>query len=152
MTEIFNRSSSGERDDQGCAGAVERSELRAPFQFFERAPDAPPPPVSAEQTSSVRTRAIRDLSSSDAYQAALDRDTLQDYEAFLPPIPVTRWPGVFAPFRGPARGSDLAAQPHDRHARGLLVLPAPLSERHACRRCTTSAGLFRGCAGAATAI
>ena len=126
--------------------------LRAPFQFFERAPDAPPPPVSAEQTSSVRSRAIRDLSSSDAYQAALDRDTLQDYEAFLAPIPMTRWPGVFAPLSRSSRGSDLAAQPHDRYARGLLVVPAPLSERHACRRCTASAGLFRGCAGAAAAI
>ena len=88
VTEIFNRVRLRVNETtRGAQVPWNAANLRAPFQFFERAPDAPPPPVSAEQTSSVRTRAIRDLSSSDAYQAALDRDTLQDYEAFLAAYP-----------------------------------------------------------------
>src|SRR4030081_2943691 len=59
------------------------SKLQAPFHFFERAPDAPPPQVSAEQTSSIRSKPIRDFDARDAYLAALDRDNLQDYENFL---------------------------------------------------------------------
>ena len=59
------------------------SKLQAPFYFFERAPDAPPPPVSAEQTSTIRSKPIRDFDARDAYLAALDRDNLQDYENFL---------------------------------------------------------------------
>ena len=59
------------------------SKLQAPFYFFERAPDAPPPRVSVEQTSSIRAKPIRDLGAQDAYLAALDRDNLQDYENFL---------------------------------------------------------------------
>src|SRR6202521_5021981 len=63
------------------------SKLQAPFYFFERAPDAPPPQVSPEQTSSIRSKPIRDLDARDAYLAALDRDNLQDYENFLVAYP-----------------------------------------------------------------
>src|ERR1700704_2683113 len=63
------------------------SKLQAPFYFFERAPDAPPPPVSPEQTSSMRSKPIRDFDAREAYLAALDRDNLQDYENFLRAYP-----------------------------------------------------------------
>src|SRR5258707_6115897 len=63
------------------------SKLPAPFYFFERAPDAPPPQVSPEQTSSIRSRRIRDFDAREAYLAALDRDNLQDYESFLVAYP-----------------------------------------------------------------
>src|SRR6202022_4226971 len=58
------------------------SKLQAPFYFFERAPDA-----SREQTSSIRSRPVRDLSAQEAYLAAVDRDTLADYEAFVNAYP-----------------------------------------------------------------
>src|ERR1700738_603540 len=63
------------------------SKLQAPFYFFERAPDAPPPAISSEQTSSMRTRPVRDFSAQEAYLAAVDRDTLEDYEAFVSAYP-----------------------------------------------------------------
>jgi uncharacterized caspase-like protein len=56
--------------------------------FFERAPDAPPPPVPPEQTAAVRTKPIRELPAQEAYAAALDRDTMQGYSDF-----VTAYPG-----------------------------------------------------------
>ena len=63
------------------------SKLQAPFYFFERAPDAPPPEVSVEQTTSIRSKPIRDFDARDAYLAALDRDDLPDYENFLAAYP-----------------------------------------------------------------
>jgi uncharacterized caspase-like protein len=58
----------------------------AQFMFFDRAPDAPAaaPP---DQVAAVRDKPIRDLGASDAYVAALDRDTLQGYEDFLGAYP-----------------------------------------------------------------
>ena len=84
VTELFNRVRLRVNEiTRGAQVPWNASKLRAPFYFFERAPDAPPPQVSAEQTSSIRSRPIRDLDARDAYLAALDRDNLQDYENFL---------------------------------------------------------------------
>src|SRR5258707_773585 len=63
------------------------SKLQAPIYLFERAPDAPPPAVTADQTASIRSRPIREFGSQDAYLAALDRDTLQGYQDFLVAYP-----------------------------------------------------------------
>jgi uncharacterized caspase-like protein len=52
------------------------SKVETPFFFLERAPDAPPPAVSNDQVSSVRSKPIRDLDAQDAYVSALERDTL----------------------------------------------------------------------------
>ena len=57
----------------------------APFCFFD--PDAPPLSVSREQTSSIRSRPVRDFSAREAYLAAVDRDTVKDYESFLEAYP-----------------------------------------------------------------
>ena len=63
------------------------SKLQAPLYLFDRAPDAPPPQVTPDQTASIRTRPIRDFDARDAYLAALDRDTLEGYESFLAAYP-----------------------------------------------------------------
>src|SRR6516162_7914769 len=63
------------------------SRLQAPFVFFDRAPDAPPPAVSPDQTAAIRTRPLRDFDARDAYAAALERDTLQGYFDFVDVYP-----------------------------------------------------------------
>ncbi|AWM01516.1 caspase family protein [Bradyrhizobium amphicarpaeae] len=61
--------------------------ISAPFSFFERGPDAPPPSESPDQVAALRARPIRDLGAQDAYAAALERDTLPVYEEFLAAYP-----------------------------------------------------------------
>src|SRR5256885_1101537 len=88
VAELFNRVRL--RVNEATKGAQvpwNASKLEAPFYFFERAPDAPPPQVSPEQTSSIRSKPIRDFDARDGYLAALDRDNLQDYENFLRAYP-----------------------------------------------------------------
>jgi uncharacterized caspase-like protein len=88
VTDLFNRVRLRVNDaTKGAQVPWNASKLEAPFYFFERAPDAPPPQVSPEQTSSIRSKPIRDFDARDAYLAALDRDNLQDYENFLRAYP-----------------------------------------------------------------
>ncbi|MCK1359975.1 caspase family protein [Bradyrhizobium sp. 199] len=61
--------------------------ITAPFWFFERGPDAPPPQTAPDQLAAIRSRPIRDLGVQDAYAAALERDTLPAYEEFLAAYP-----------------------------------------------------------------
>jgi uncharacterized caspase-like protein len=61
--------------------------ISAPFSFFERGPDAPPPENTPDQVAAIRSKPIRDLSVQDAYAAALSRDTLPAYEEFLGAYP-----------------------------------------------------------------
>jgi uncharacterized caspase-like protein len=63
------------------------SKVEAPLMFFERAPDAPAPAVTAEQTGAIRSRPIKEFSPQEAYAAALDRDTLEGYSEFLTVYP-----------------------------------------------------------------
>src|SRR5215831_1376238 len=63
------------------------SKVQKPFVFFERAPDAPPPPVSFEEKTAYRARPISDLGAEEAYAAALERDTLEGYMDFLAVYP-----------------------------------------------------------------
>src|SRR6266702_3723793 len=88
VTEVFNRVRLRVNDaTKGAQVPWNASKLEAPFYFFERAPDAPPPQVSPEQTSTIRSKPIRDFDARDGYLAALDRDNLQDYENFLRAYP-----------------------------------------------------------------
>lgn len=61
--------------------------ISAPFSFFERGPDAPPPEAAPDQVAAIRSKPIRDLGVQDAYAAALERDTLPAYEEFLAAYP-----------------------------------------------------------------
>ncbi|MCK1653663.1 caspase family protein [Bradyrhizobium sp. 149] len=61
--------------------------ISAPFSFFERGPDAPPPEAAPDQVAAIRNKPIRDLGVQDAYAAALTRDTLPAYEEFLAAYP-----------------------------------------------------------------
>jgi uncharacterized caspase-like protein len=63
------------------------SKIDAPFVFFDRGPGAPPPAVSNDQVSSIRSKPIRDFDAQEAYVAALERDTLQGYLDFLAVYP-----------------------------------------------------------------
>ena len=59
------------------------SRVKAPFAFFERSPDAPPAIAGNDDDASRRSRPIAELAASEAYWAALRRDTLEGYEEFL---------------------------------------------------------------------
>ncbi|MGT2438373.1 caspase family protein [Bradyrhizobium betae] len=61
--------------------------ISAPFSFFERGPDAPPPQTAPDQVAATRNKPIRDLGAQDAYAAVLERDTLPAYEEFLAAYP-----------------------------------------------------------------
>lgn len=61
--------------------------ISAPFSFFERGPDAPPPETAPDQVAALRNKPIRDLGAQDAYAAAIERDTLPAYEEFLAAYP-----------------------------------------------------------------
>src|SRR4029077_4467258 len=70
-------------DTKGAQVPWAASRIAAPFVFFERAADAPPPPFAQDRLNSMRSRPLRDLGAQDAYAAAIERDTLQGYEEFL---------------------------------------------------------------------
>src|ERR1700719_4604868 len=55
--------------------------------FFERAADAPPPAISAEQTDAIRARPIREMGAPDGYIVALERDTIDGYTDFVAAYP-----------------------------------------------------------------
>ena len=66
---------------QGALIPWSASKLDGPYYVFERAADTPPPPVAAAAREA--SRPISALSPQDAYAAALARDTMSAYEAFL---------------------------------------------------------------------
>ncbi len=63
------------------------SRITAPFVFFERASDAPPPSLKTSEIEAMRSRPMRDLGAPDAYAAAIEQDTMQGYEQFLAAYP-----------------------------------------------------------------
>jgi uncharacterized caspase-like protein len=63
------------------------SKVQEQVVFFERAADAPPPAISAEQTAAIRARPIRELGAPDAYIVALERDTIDGYTDFVAAYP-----------------------------------------------------------------
>ena len=110
------------------------SKVETPFFFLERAPDAPPPAVSSDQVSSVRSKPIRDLDAQDAYVSALERDTLDGYLDFLAAYPDDPNGKTGSRHSGCApRSTYLATHPRHRHASGVLVIPSSISAGPACR-------------------
>jgi len=59
------------------------SRIDGGFVFFERTPDAPALAAAAGESAETSSKSIRELPVADAYQAAVERDTLQGYEEFL---------------------------------------------------------------------
>jgi uncharacterized caspase-like protein len=74
-------------DTKGAQVPWDASRIAAPFVFFERAADAPPPILAQDRLNSMRSQPLRDLGAQDAYAAAIERDTLQGYEEFLAAYP-----------------------------------------------------------------
>jgi len=63
---------------QGAQIPWNAGQLSAPYFLFERVADAPAP-----RRPKLPTRPIKDLSAQDAYQVAIARDRLQDYQEFV---------------------------------------------------------------------
>lgn len=120
--------------------------ISAPFSFFERGPDAPPPETAPDQVAAIRNKPIRDLGVQNAYAAALERDTLPAYEEFLaayPGDPLSKrvmaivaarreaitWRRTYRNDTPEAYWSYLRRYPHGPHAgdarRRLAILTAP---------------------------
>jgi len=74
-------------ETKGAQVPWDASRIAAPFVFFERAADAPPPPLAPDRLNAMRSRPLRDLGAQDAYAAAIERDSLQGYEEFLAAYP-----------------------------------------------------------------
>ena len=72
---------------QGAEVTWHASHVDAPFLFFERAADAPPPPVAPEQTAAIRAKPFREVGAQQAYALALERDTLEGYREFVDAYP-----------------------------------------------------------------
>ncbi len=73
---------------EGASLPWHASKIDVPFEFFERADDAPKPEASHQVHSSRRAKPIRAFDEAqDAYFAALERDTLTGYIDFLDAYP-----------------------------------------------------------------
>ena len=88
LTGVFERTRLRVNDmTKGAEVPWHVSKAPASLVFFERAPDAPPPGISTEQTAAIRARPIRELDAQEAYIVALERDTLEAYSDFLGTYP-----------------------------------------------------------------
>jgi uncharacterized caspase-like protein len=73
-------------NSKGAQVPWDDQKITAQFTFFDRAPDAPKE-VGAGQVAAIRDKPMGDLSVTDAYAAALERDTMQGYQDFLAAYP-----------------------------------------------------------------
>jgi uncharacterized caspase-like protein len=88
LADVFERARLRVNDlTKGAEVPWHASKIDAPVMLFERAPDAPPPPVPADQVAAVRNQPIQELPATDAYAAALERDTVQGYSDFIAAYP-----------------------------------------------------------------
>jgi uncharacterized caspase-like protein len=74
-------------ETKGALVPWDATRIAAPFVFFVRAADAPPPALAADKISAMRSQPLGDLGAQDAYAAAIERDTLQGYQEFLGAYP-----------------------------------------------------------------
>jgi uncharacterized caspase-like protein len=72
---------------KGAQVPWDEQKIQSQFAFFDRAPDAPPAQGTPDQVAAFRDRPIGDLGAQDAFNAALERDTVQGYEDFLAAYP-----------------------------------------------------------------
>jgi len=88
VTDLFNRVRlRSTKITKGAQVPWNASKLQRRFTFLNGRRMRLRPRFPPEQTSSIRSKPIRDLDARDAYLAALDRDNLQDYENFLVAYP-----------------------------------------------------------------
>ena len=88
LPQVFDRARLRVNDStKGAQVPWHATKVVAQFEFFERAPDAPPPAASTEEIAAVRTKPIREFPAQEAYTAALERDTLQGYSDFVAAYP-----------------------------------------------------------------
>ncbi|WP_035656822.1 caspase family protein, partial [Bradyrhizobium sp. STM 3809] len=147
LPEVFDRLRLRVNEEtKGAQVPWNAQKVQAAFTFFERAPDAPAPQASPEQTAALRARPIRELPVQEAYTAALERDTLQGYEDFIaayPGDPLARrvraivaarrealtWRRTYRTDSPEAYWSYLKRYPYGAHAadarRRLAILSAP---------------------------
>ncbi|HEX2724414.1 MAG TPA: caspase family protein, partial [Beijerinckiaceae bacterium] len=59
------------------------SRVEAPFVFFERTADAPPPLTDTSPAAAARARPLRDIGVKEAYALALERDSVESYSEFV---------------------------------------------------------------------
>jgi uncharacterized caspase-like protein len=59
------------------------SRVEAPFVFFERTADAPPPLTDTSPAATARARPLRDIGVKEAYALALERDSVESYSEFV---------------------------------------------------------------------
>jgi uncharacterized caspase-like protein len=68
---------------KGAQVPWDAQKIQAQFAFFDRAPDAPQAQGAPDQVAAFRDKPLKDLGAQDAFNAALERDTVQGYEDFL---------------------------------------------------------------------
>jgi uncharacterized caspase-like protein len=73
-------------NSKGAQVPWDDQKITVQFTFFDRAPDAPKE-VGAGQVGAIRDKPMSELSVTDAYAAALERDTVQGYQDFLAAYP-----------------------------------------------------------------
>ena len=71
---------------KGAVVPWDADRVEAEFMFFDRAQNAPTPPPNAG-LSALEDRPLTDLGPQEAYEAALERDTIAGYEGFLDAYP-----------------------------------------------------------------
>ena len=114
-------------ETKGALVPWDATRIAAPFVFFVRAADAPPPALAADRIDAMRSQPLGDLGAQDAYAAAIERDTLQGYQEFLGRLSIRpARQSCPRPARRPPRGHHMAANLQRRYAGRLLVL----SERY----------------------
>jgi uncharacterized caspase-like protein len=84
LPEVFDRVRLRVSDaSKGAQIPWDAQKLQSQFTFFDRAPDAPAAQGTPAQVAAFRDKPIRDLGAQDAFNAALERDTMESYEDFL---------------------------------------------------------------------
>jgi uncharacterized caspase-like protein len=84
LPEVFDRVRLRVSDaSKGAQIPWDAQKLQSEFTFFDRTQDAPAAQGAPDQVAAFRDKPIRDLGAHDAFNAALERDTVQGYEDFL---------------------------------------------------------------------
>jgi uncharacterized caspase-like protein len=148
LPEVFDRVRLRVSDaSKGAQIPWDAQKLQSQFTFFDRTQDAPAPQGAPDQVAAFRDKPISDLGAQDAFNAALERDTVQGYEEFLAAYasdPLTKrvrailaarreaitWRRTYLADTPDAYWSYLHRYPRGPHAadsrRRLAILTAPL--------------------------